>query len=409
MFFFKDLIFCLLLIFTNCYYYLRVFIQYLFVRSSLFSKKDFLEVKSNDGKRSLKKFSVVVPTKNGKTNGIEKLILSIKNQTHQPDEIIIVDTGSTDGTEEYLNQNYKDLNLILFNGFYTDHGNARNMGYEQAKNDIVFCTTDDIRLDDEEFFEKLIELFVLKNFTAMSTNQRYISDLDHNEKCINQIQKNNFEEVLSYKPNKINKFFIELMNYKLSPQLSFLDSNAIFLNKKSLKSAPFNHRSDEDRGLFLNLIKSNENVGYCKNVFVSHEEKGFPTLGNEYYLNKRLASYLLGPKIMKRYPVFEDKRVFKIILNSYLFVLSRIASKDDFLEIKKSYSKYVEKMHSQEIKKNFSVLNIFFIMSFYLKIYLLSAHIGYNLTALQKSLIIFASEYAVLTNSYKKKHEIKIY
>ena len=199
------------------------------------------------------------------------------------------------------------------------------------------------------------------------------------------------------------------MNYKLSPQLSFLDSNAILLNKKLIKAAPFAHRSDEDRGLFLNLIKSNKNVGYCKDVFVLHEEKGFPTLGNNYYLNKRLASYLLGPKIMKRYPVFEDERIFKVFLNSYLFVLRRIASKDDFLEIKKSYSKYLEEMHSQKIKADFSVLNIIFIISFYFKIYFLSAHIGYNLTALQKSLIIFAGEHAVLTNSYKKKNEIKIY
>ena len=47
------------------------------------------------------KFSVIIPVFNEIKN-IEKVLWNIYNQTITPNEIIVVDWGSTDGTYEFL-------------------------------------------------------------------------------------------------------------------------------------------------------------------------------------------------------------------------------------------------------------------------------------------------------------------
>jgi GT2 family glycosyltransferase len=80
-------------------------------------------------------------------NRLELLKLSVRslrNQTRKPDEIIIVDNGSTDGTAEWLSTQ-NDLFVVTqpnsgsAGGFFS----AMKSGYER-KHDWVFCLDDDV-------------------------------------------------------------------------------------------------------------------------------------------------------------------------------------------------------------------------------------------------------------------------
>jgi len=50
--------------------------------------------------------SVIIPVFNER-DGIEEFLQSLYNQTRSPDEIIIIDGGSKDGTYEYLQEQSK--------------------------------------------------------------------------------------------------------------------------------------------------------------------------------------------------------------------------------------------------------------------------------------------------------------
>ena len=105
--------------------------------------------------------SVVVPTYNRKEILMECLI-SLFNQTYPKDkyEIIVVNDGSTDGTEEVLKE-YAKKAPCIFKWFSQENKGpsaARNLGIEHAKGEII-CFTDDDCIADEKWIENLVKEF----------------------------------------------------------------------------------------------------------------------------------------------------------------------------------------------------------------------------------------------------------
>lgn len=97
--------------------------------------------------------SLVLTTYNGKTNLTEQLD-SIRRQTLQPDEVIIRDDGSVDGTVNLVETYIKKYNLVTWNYI---HGQI-NVGWKRnfyeaiklAQGDLIFlCDQDDIWHEDK--------------------------------------------------------------------------------------------------------------------------------------------------------------------------------------------------------------------------------------------------------------------
>nr|WP_315220609.1 glycosyltransferase family 2 protein [uncultured Flavobacterium sp.] len=101
-------------------------------------------------------FSVIIPLYN-KENFIENTILSVLDQTFQDFEIIVVNDGSTDKSEEKLLQ-IKDERIRYFYKKNEGVSTARNYGIEKAKaHYIAFLDADDYWFPDflNVFFEKI--------------------------------------------------------------------------------------------------------------------------------------------------------------------------------------------------------------------------------------------------------------
>ena len=138
------------------------------------------------------KISVIIPVYNsGKY--IVKCLDSIKNQSINDYEIVIINDGSTDNSGEII-QNYiknnKDINIDYYE--ITNHGvsYARNIGIDNSKSDyIMFVDSDDYLPNDA--IEKMIEGIKDNSFDIVCGNY---SVVDINGKEISRT-RNNCEEI----------------------------------------------------------------------------------------------------------------------------------------------------------------------------------------------------------------------
>jgi len=87
--------------------------------------------------------SIIIPTKDGATH-LEKVLEMIYAQAHeQPFEVIVIDSGSTDGTLDIVKRYPARLVEIRPEDF--GHGKTRNLGAELAEGKyLVFVTQDAI-------------------------------------------------------------------------------------------------------------------------------------------------------------------------------------------------------------------------------------------------------------------------
>lgn len=90
--------------------------------------------------------SVVVPTKDEEVF-LPRLLQSLANQTHRPDEIIVADAGSTDKTREIA----ESFGARVVEGGLP--GVGRNKGAEAAEGDTVLFLDADVKLTNEYFIE----------------------------------------------------------------------------------------------------------------------------------------------------------------------------------------------------------------------------------------------------------------
>jgi len=89
--------------------------------------------------------SIIIPTYNrGKI--IKKVIESLSNQSYPPDkyELIVVDDGSTDNTEEVIRSIHTPCNLRYFRRKKEGIASARNYGIKKAKGEIIIFVDSDV-------------------------------------------------------------------------------------------------------------------------------------------------------------------------------------------------------------------------------------------------------------------------
>ena len=96
------------------------------------------------------KISVIVTTHN-RREMLKEVLESLLSQTYKPFEIIVVDNASTDGTRDFLKENFNDkIRLVIEEK--KGHSYARNCGVETARGDVLAFIDDDAIADKEWCF-----------------------------------------------------------------------------------------------------------------------------------------------------------------------------------------------------------------------------------------------------------------
>lgn len=100
------------------------------------------------------KISVIIPTFNA-FEFLEKLVNSLEDQHQKVDQIIIIDSGSEDGTYELASKLVSKV--IGINPDDYDHGSTRNLAAKQANGNILVFMTQDALPVNRDTIGRLIE------------------------------------------------------------------------------------------------------------------------------------------------------------------------------------------------------------------------------------------------------------
>tara|TARA_B100001057_G_C22852555_1_gene951495 strand:+ start:2 stop:2428 length:2427 start_codon:yes stop_codon:yes gene_type:complete len=126
------------------------------VESAIFERlqdKGF-EIKKNEKKSNIKA-SVIIPTWNA-GELLSKVIQRLKTQeTPWQYEILVVDSGSTDGTVEYLKQ-YPDIKLHTISNTDFQHGRTRNLAISLTKGEFIAVLTQDALPVDNNWLHNIV-------------------------------------------------------------------------------------------------------------------------------------------------------------------------------------------------------------------------------------------------------------
>jgi rhamnosyltransferase len=111
------------------------------------------------------KISVVIPTKNDAI-GIARCIDGILRQTILVNEILVIDSGSSDGTQTVA-KSYPQVRVIEIPPKNFNHGETRNFGVRETSGEFILFTVQDAWAYDEHWIENLLSGFIHERIAAV--------------------------------------------------------------------------------------------------------------------------------------------------------------------------------------------------------------------------------------------------
>jgi glycosyltransferase involved in cell wall biosynthesis len=106
------------------------------------------------------KISVIIITHN-RLEDLKRTIPAFLSQSYENKEIILVDNASTDGTPQWIKEEYPFVKYL----WLPDNFDIRaiNIGIEMSDGDIIWRTDDDSYPENQNTFERIVEIFEQHN------------------------------------------------------------------------------------------------------------------------------------------------------------------------------------------------------------------------------------------------------
>jgi rhamnosyltransferase len=122
--------------------------------------------------------TAVIPVKNGYPE-IRDCIEGLLQQTIKLNRILVIDSGSTDGTLSYLEQ-IKEVQILHIDPAEFNHGKTRNLGWQNCSEEYLLYTVQDAKPVDCYFLEEMLKGFLDEEVAAVCGQQVVPHDKDKN-------------------------------------------------------------------------------------------------------------------------------------------------------------------------------------------------------------------------------------
>lgn len=256
------------------------------------------------------KISIIIPVYNSE-KFLKKLLTSILNQTYNNYEIIIVNDGSTDNSEEIIKSfNSKLIKYIKISN--SGPGIARRIGYNHSTGDLIFFVDSDDYLPSDNILENINTIYNNNKFDILLFN--FIRKTNKGEKITNVLFNNKLKEKMyDEKFLKYNRIEGALWG-------------KIFVKNKLKEEYFCNYNNFEDyytTYLYLNDCKK---IYYTKKIFYYANRDNENSISKKYDINKYLNTVELLEKIYSS-SKYKDV-VSTIICNYYTFAINKLYKSD---------------------------------------------------------------------------------
>ncbi len=214
-----------------------------------------------NGQSSPNTVSVVIPTLNA-MGYLPSLIQALRNQVpHAPEEILIVDSGSTDGTTDYVGCAGEGIRWISISNF--SHGGARNLGARESKGRFVVFLSQDAVPIDNYWLDNLLKPF--DNPKVAATFARQTPNADANPMECYFLQTHFPQESMIYQPFEPGKDLV----FRQDVFFSNVSSAA---RAEILRQFPFDESliMSEDQQFARDVLLGGYRIVYTADAVVRH-------------------------------------------------------------------------------------------------------------------------------------------
>lgn len=232
--------------------------------------------------------SVIVPTYN-RANLVSETIRSILNQSYKYLELIVVDDGSTDNTEEVINSFTDDRLIYIKAQNWGGPARPRNIGIKKAKGEyLAFSDDDDIWMENK--LEIQIKKIKETNCFLLSSNVVYFAS-----NINNRIGKS------ENRPIKNIKDFISQNQINTSSVIVRNTNDIIFPEDKNLIAI-------EDYALWLELFIKGQSFQFISSPLLFYRI-GNQNITKENWYKNHLRLIYLYMTLMLHYPDLKIKGI----------------------------------------------------------------------------------------------------
>ena len=181
--------------------------------------------------------SIVIPAKNGSST-IRSCLEGIFSQTLvDQTEVVVIDSGSTDGTLDILKEFPVKVHQIPPREF--NHGSTRNLGVQLATGEFVIMTVQDATASDPQWIEKMVKHFDDPAVAGVCGQQVVRHDPDKNP--LQWFNPQGEPDIIKYHFSNTEEFN-NMPGREQHRYCHWDDVNAMY-RKKILEEIPFHHIS----------------------------------------------------------------------------------------------------------------------------------------------------------------------
>lgn len=221
--------------------------------------------------KNIVKASVIIPTLNGGET-LKKVITAIeKQQTPWLYEIVIVDSGSTDGTYEYL-QSHSLVRVEQIDRSEFQHGRTRNYAISLTKGEFIAVLTQDAMPVDEYWLYNLVTSLEV-NPAAAGAFGKHVAWHDASP-FVKRDLTEHFQH-FDHQPEVVSKFLDKrrwhLKDIQWKQFLHFFSDNNACLRRSIWEQIPYPEvEYGEDQLWAWEIIKAGYSKVYAKDAVVYH-------------------------------------------------------------------------------------------------------------------------------------------
>ena len=251
--------------------------------------------------------SVILPTLNA-AGEIAALLAALMGQTQPPEEILVVDSGSTDGTAELARAHGARVISVPCGQF--DHGGTRDAALRQTTGEFVLFLTQDALPADERYIEHLLKPFADERVAAVSGRQLPRPDARPYVRAVQHYRYPAQSRVWGAEDREA----LGIRAYHLSDVCSAYRRSAY----EAVGGFPHPLPTNEDMLIAAAFLDSGYRLAYCADAAVVHSHD--LTLRQEYRRNVLIGRFLqeYGERLGNLRETGEGLRMVRQVLSQLL-------------------------------------------------------------------------------------------